>query len=113
MECIGALMLALGFVGVFLPVLPTTPFVLAAAFCFSANPRIYGRIRDSRYFGEYLRAYSEGAGLSTMARARGIAVTWAVLLASMLLAREDWLRTMLAVIGVLVTLHLMLIARNR
>ena len=111
LETLGAVMLALAFIGIFMPVLPTTPFVLAAAFCFSANPRMYARIRDSPYFGEYLRSYKEGTPISRSTRAKGIALTWVVLAVSIALLQENWIRTLLAVIGVCVTIHLLLIGR--
>ena len=55
---IGWVTLSLGIVGVFLPVLPTTPFVLLAAACFArSSPRFYHRLMNDRYLGPYLRAW--------------------------------------------------------
>ncbi len=114
LECIGVVMLALGFVGIFLPILPTTPFVLAAAFCFSANPVMYERIRNSRYFGEYIRAYREGTGISMGTHIVGIVIVWAVMAVSIVfLIHEDWIRILLVAIGVVITIHLLTITRVR
>lgn len=110
-EGLGAVLLAFGLVGVFVPILPTTPFVLAAAFCFSSNPKIYARIRDSPYFGEYIRAYREGGEVSARTRARALALTWAVLLVSVALLQQPWLRAMLVVVGVCVTVHLLTLGK--
>lgn len=50
--------LALGLIGVFLPVLPTTPFVLLAAGCFArGSRRFYRRLLNNAYFGSYIRAW--------------------------------------------------------
>lgn len=113
MEALGAVLLALGFLGVFLPILPTTPFVIAAAFCFSANPRMYAKIRDSPYFGEYLKAYKEGGTISHRTRVRAIAMVWVVMAVSVILLDALWLRVMLLIICAVVTIHLLTIGRRK
>ncbi|MDR3074864.1 MAG: YbaN family protein [Candidatus Methanoplasma sp.] len=65
----GFIALAVGGIGIFLPILPTTPLVLLAAACFGASsPRLYAKLENTRYFGEYLRNYREGTGISKRAR---------------------------------------------
>ena len=60
---IGLLALALGVTGIFLPLLPTVPFVLLAAFCFArSNQRWEQRMLDHPAFGPHIRAWrSSGA----------------------------------------------------
>ena len=56
----GLLSLLLGFIGIFLPLLPTTPFILLAAFCFSnGSPRWERWLLEHRYFGRYVREWRE------------------------------------------------------
>ena len=113
LEFIGAILLGLGVLGVFLPIIPTTPFVLAAAFCFSANPVMYNRIVNSPFFGEYIRAYREGKGIKTKTRIKSIAFLWAVLIITMLFfMTEDWHRILLSIVGICVTVHLLTICRG-
>ena len=113
LEFIGAILLGLGVLGVFLPIIPTTPFVLAAAFCFSANPAMYNRIVNSPFFGEYIRAYREGKGIETKTRIKSIAFLWAVLVITMLFfMTEDWHRILLSIVGICVTVHLLIICRG-
>lgn len=113
LECIGAVLLGLGAVGVFLPIIPTTPFVLAAALCFSANPAVYNRIVKSPFFGEYIRAYKEGRGIKTETRLISIAFLWVVLLITILFfMTEDWHRILLSVVGICVTIHLLTVCRK-
>ena len=113
LEALGAVLLALGFVGIFLPVLPTTPFVLAAAFCFASNPVMYARIRDSPYFGEYFRAYREGGTVSRRTRVKAVATVWIVMAVSIVLLDIPWLRLLLLAICAVVTLHLLTIGREK
>lgn len=112
LEALGAVLLAFGFIGVFLPVLPTTPFILAAAFCFASNPAMYARIRDSPYFGEYFRAYKEGGTVSRGTRLKAIAMVWIVMAVSIVLLDIMWLRVLLLVICAVVTVHLLTIGRK-
>ena len=55
---VGFLLLGLGAVGVFIPVLPTTPFVLLVATCFgSASPKMYKWLAETRFFGQFVENY--------------------------------------------------------
>lgn len=104
--------LGLGAVGMALPVLPTTPFVLCAAGCFGASsPRLYQRLAATRYFGEYIRNYKHKTGISRRARATGLLFLWATLGISMALSQKPTVIAILAVVGVAVSIHLLTIRR--
>lgn len=60
----GTLSLALGIIGAFLPVLPTTPFVLLAAFCYlRSSQRLYDRLMRSRLASDHVRNVLDGKGI--------------------------------------------------
>ncbi len=61
----GSIAVGVGFIGLFVPLLPTTPLVLLAAYFFARSSRKYHRwLRDNRWFGETITAWEEGRGLS-------------------------------------------------
>jgi uncharacterized membrane protein YbaN (DUF454 family) len=70
----GILSLALGFVGLFLPLLPTVPFVLLAAFCFArGNPVWEARILADPRFGPHIRAWREHGSISRRGKRAAVA----------------------------------------
>ena len=74
---LGLVCLGLGAIGVVLPLLPTTPFLLAAAACFcKSSSRMYDWLTKNRWFGEYIRSYRAGRGLPMRTKITAIAVLW-------------------------------------
>lgn len=60
----GTTSLALGFLGIFLPLLPTTPFLLLSAFCYArGSSRLYDWLLRNRLFGSYIKNWREGRGI--------------------------------------------------
>ena len=106
----GGLLLTLAAVGIVIPVLPTTPFVLLAAGCFSASsPKTYRLLLRSRFFGPYIEHYKNGGGVTKAAKARGIITLWVLLGISAVFVKVPWLYLLLGAVGIGVTLHLLLI----
>jgi uncharacterized membrane protein YbaN (DUF454 family) len=114
LNILGFLALAVGAIGVVLPLLPTTPFVLCAAGCFSAaNPAMYRWLVKTRYFGEYIRNFREKTGVSTGTRVRALIFLWAALIISGAIVRRPLVLVVLAVVGVGVSIHLLLLRRAK
>lgn len=110
----GWAMLALGGVGVLVPVLPTTPFVLLAAGCFScASPRVYALLLRSRFFGPYIENYRTGGGVPWSAKIRGLVMLWPLLILSMVSIQKPVMTAVLLVVGAAVTAHLLLLKTRR
>lgn len=56
----GAISLALGIIGIFLPILPTTPFVLLTAFCWAkSSDRLYQKLLRHHLFGKMIRDWQQ------------------------------------------------------
>ena len=107
---LGFVFLGVGAVGVAIPVMPTTPFVLLAAACFSAgNERFAVWLRQSRFFGPFIENYRTGRGVRTSLKIAGIVFVWTGLVISMLIVQTTWVSVLLAVVGAGVTIHLLLI----
>lgn len=109
----GALALSLGAIGLVLPILPTTPFVLVAAACFcTASPRLYNRLAASRYFGEYISNYREKTGVSKATKRNGLLFLWGMLLLSAIIFRRPLVWAILLAVGAAVTAHILLLRKR-
>ena len=108
--CIGLLSVALGIIGAFLPVMPTVPFLLVALFCFERSSKKYhDMILNNKYFGKVLRDYYEGKGLTTSVKIKAILFLSCGIGFSFYKVQHLYLRIMLAVIWLGVTIHIILL----
>ena len=105
---LGTLCVALGVLGVFLPLLPTTPFLLLAAICYGrSSKRFYHWLVNNRWFGEYIRSYREGRGIPLKQKVLTVLLLWLTIGSTALLAATLWwVRLILLGIAVGVTIHL-------
>lgn len=82
---LGALALGLGALGVILPVLPTTPFVILAAFCFGkSSPRLRAWLVNTRLFGPMIADWEAHGAIPTRVKALACAMMLAVFLISLM-----------------------------
>ncbi len=73
----GSICLALGAVGIILPILPTTPFLLASAACyFKSSPKMHKWLLNNKWFGEYIKNYQEGKGIPRKTKFIALTVLW-------------------------------------
>lgn len=106
------LSVALGVLGAFLPLLPTTVFFLIAAFCFArSSDRFYGMLLTNRLSGPYIRNYHEGRPMTPRQMTTTLATLWISILLSALLVRSSWVSAILLAVAVGVTTYL--VTRNR
>ena len=106
---VGTSSLALGIAGIFLPILPTTPFLLLAAACYArSSRRFYHWLMSNRFFGEYIKNYVERRGVPLRVKVSSLALLWITIGCSAAFATDTlWLRILLAVIAVGVTVHIL------
>lgn len=104
---IGVLSTALGAAGVVLPILPTTPFLLLAAFCFArSSQRLHNYLINHRILGTYIYNYYHRA-MTPKHKARTLAVLWFGIIVSCLLIGRTFAWVLLPVIATLVSIHLL------
>lgn len=75
---LGTLFVALGIAGVFLPLLPATPFLLLAAACYvRGSDRLYAWLINHRYLGPYIRNFRDRKGMPLRAKVYTVVILWA------------------------------------
>lgn len=106
---IGFVAVGLAVAGIFLPVLPTVPFLLLALACFArSSSRFYTWLLEHAHLGPMIRPYLQGRGISRSSRRKAIALLWASIAVSMLLLLESpWLRGLLLIVACSVSLYLL------
>ena len=83
---LGTIFLALGVIGVFVPGLPTTPFVLLAAALYArSSERLYARLLNHRIFGGIIRDFRNNRSISSRAKLVSIATMWSMIVLSIVL----------------------------
>jgi len=108
---VGSVFLVVGAVGVVVPILPTTPFLLLAALCYSrGSKRWYRWLVGNRVFGRYLSDYLCGKGVPLRVKVVALVFLWGVIGASAVFFVDRlWVRILLIAVAVGVTVHILLV----
>ncbi len=105
---LGATFLGVGVIGIVIPVLPTTPLVLASFLCFSQSSKKAEKwISNNRYFGSYIENYKTKKGVPLDVKLKSILFLWVMLIASIILMDQYSLHLILILVGVAVTAHIL------
>ena len=108
LNLIGCMAVVLGVLGIFLPLLPTTPFLLLASACFArGSTRMHNWLQTNRVFGKYLRDYENGKGIPLRGKVWILIFMWGSMSYSMWkLQDKPALLVLLLLIGAGVTIYL-------
>jgi len=107
----GTIFVGLGILGIFLPILPTTPFLLLAAACYAqSSKRFYNLLINNKLFGTYIKNYREGKGVSLKVKFFTISLLWITILFSVFfIINNFWVKIVLIIIAIGVTIHILTI----
>ena len=111
----GSFSVGIGILGIFIPILPTTPFLLLAAVCYmKSSDRLHQWLLNNRIFGAYVKDYIEGRGMPVRVKIFTILLLWITIILSVTLGIQHIaLRIALILIAIGVTLHISLIKTKK
>jgi uncharacterized membrane protein YbaN (DUF454 family) len=111
----GTLSTGLGIIGIFIPILPTTPFLLLAAACYMrSSERFYQWLINNRIFGSYVRNYIEGRGMPVKLKIFIIFLLWLTIGLSITFGVQNTIiRIVLICVAMGVTAHICLIKKRK
>ncbi|WP_424356180.1 YbaN family protein [Methanobacterium sp. MBAC-LM] len=112
---LGAVLFAVGAIGAVIPVLPTTPFILASFLCFGkSSKRAEKWISNNRYFGSYIENYKTKQGVPLDVKLKSILFLWIGMIASLIIfSHQIYLFILLLIIGTAVTAHILLLKTKK
>jgi len=106
---VGTFFVGLGIIGIFLPILPTTPFLLLAAACFArSSRRFYNWLLNNRWFGNYIKNYREGKGVPLKVKVLSISLLWiTIIFSAFFWVSILFVRFILILVAIGVTIHIL------
>jgi len=107
---LGLISLALGIIGAFLPLLPTTPFVLLSAYLFAkSSDKLHSWLMTHKIFGQLIRDFHEEKAISMQGKVAAISTMWISNIISILFIVNEklWLQILLTIISIGVTINIL------
>jgi uncharacterized membrane protein YbaN (DUF454 family) len=109
---VGSISLFFGIIGIFLPLLPTTPLLLLTAACYiRSSGRMYNWLLNNRWFGDYIKNYQAGRGIPLKTKILAISMLWITIFLSIFFminkVKHFWIIELcLVIIATIVSIHL-------
>ena len=104
----GSFFLLIGIIGIFVPILPTTPFLLLAAACYArGSKKCYNWLINNKWFGDYIKNYQEGRGIPLTVKLLTISLLWITIVFSIIVIVTNYLiQIILIIIAIAITIHI-------
>jgi uncharacterized protein len=111
----GISLVIVGTIGIFVPLLPTTPFLLLAAACFlKSSDRAYYWLLNNKIYGKYIRNYIEKKGVPLKIKIFTLILLWfSIAYAFLFVTNNVWVRAALLIVLVGVSMHILLIRTKK
>lgn len=107
-KIIGTISLCLGLLGIFIPILPTTPFLLITATLYAkSSDKLYRWLMSNPHLGPYIKDFREYRTLPLRVKVISISTLWCTILLSMYLVEIVFVRLLLLIIAIAVTIHIL------
>jgi len=105
----GCISLALGIIGIFLPIIPTTPFLLlSAALFFRSSPQLYHWLLHQKYLGSYIRNFREHRAIPLQAKIISVSMVWCTLVYCAITVTDViLLRTLFIALAIAISWHIL------
>lgn len=112
---VGTLSLILGTIGIFLPLLPTTPLWLLTCWCYiHSSEKLYNRVMSNRYFGGYIKDYVVHKAIPMRTKVSVLSVMWlSTILTSIFVIDIVWVKVVLVFISLAVSWHIIVFPTKR
>lgn len=112
---LGLVSLFLGILGIFIPLLPTTPFLLLSAALFmKSSTRLYNWLINHKYLGKYLQNYIQHRAISTKSKITTISLLWITITLSIFFIVDKLIfKILLLAIAIAVTVHILSFKSNK
>lgn len=112
---LGLISLSLGILGIFIPLLPTTPFLLLSAALFmKSSKRLYNWLMNHKYLGKHLQNYLLHKTISKKSKISALSLLWIAILATIIMIIDNLIiKILLLVIAIAVTIHILSFKSNK
>lgn len=101
---LGLILTLLGIIGIFIPVLPTTPLLLLASYCYvRSSEKLYLWLINHRIFGRYIRDYNKYRAVDKKSKTIAVILIWVSMMISMSLISKTPVRIVLLITGLAVS----------
>jgi len=107
----GSFFLIIGIIGIFIPILPTTPFLLLTAACYArGSEKFYNWLINNKWLGKYIRNYQEGRGIPMNVKILTISLLWlSIGFSTFIIVTIFLTQIILIIIAIVVTIHILTI----
>jgi len=110
----GTISLMIGLIGIFIPVLPTTPLLLLSAYCYlRSSKRLYNWLVHHKILGIYIYNYLTYKAVPKSTKIGSLIFLWLTLIISTVIVSNIYLRLFLILIGIGVSIHLLFLKTLR